>query len=356
MQRLLALLVGVTAAATTARAHAAPRLDYRAPSGCPTNAEFVSAVLARGGSLDLGAGSNAEIDVVIERTSDGYLGTARVQNAGQSSDPREVRSAACAEVADGLAIVTALASQTGGTPDAASPTNAATPRVAPKTETAPVAVAAAKPKPEPSTHLNTLGQFHDETLNVESGELRIRNDTALTLTGGALFGIVSGSVIPRFDLTIARTNFITTPDGAGHIIGSILRTRWTLLTSPEFRRDDWSARFFGFKASIGGCTQLAYDLEGFVALVCGEVAAGVAKVTTKDPSGHVTKDELLGLGSAGLELDTRYNFGRHFQVGLTAGGEAWLSPIKAAQTGGAEIFHTNPLGAYAIAGIGAHFW
>jgi hypothetical protein len=354
VQRLLAFFVGMTAAGTTAVAHAAPRLDYRAASGCPTNAEFVSAVLARGGSVDLGAGSNAEIDVVIERTGDGYRGTARVRNAGQSSDTREVSAPACADVADGLAIVTALASQTGSMPDSAPPTSAVAAPAPAKAATTPNAPAT--PQPKPSTRLNTLGQFHDEALSVEKGELRIRNDTALTLTGGALFGIVSGSVIPRFDLTIARTNFITTPDGAGHIIGSILRTRWTLLTSPEYRRNDWSARFFGGKASIGGCAQLAYDLEGFVALVCGEVAAGAANVTTKDPTGHVTKDELVGLASAGLELDTRYNWGRHFQVSLTAGGEAWLSPIKATQSDGSEIFRTHPLGAYALAGIGVHFW
>jgi len=357
MKRFLSLLVGLVTAAVTTAAHATPHLDYRAAAGCPADTEFVAAVQARGGNVDLAGSSANGIDVAIERTNDGYRGSVRVKDTGQSSDAREVRSAACSEVADGLAIVTALASQTGSLPDAttvpAATAAAAAPAVT-KTETAPPPPVAAKPAA--ATRLHTVGQFGNETLTVSSGELRVRNDAAFTLTGGALFGIGPGTVIPRFDLTLARTNFITTPDGSGHIVGGILRARWTVFAPTEYTKDDWSARFFAIKAGVGGCSQLVYDLEGFVVLVCGEIAAGVAGVTTKDPTGHTTKDEVEGLGSAAVDLEVRYNVGRHFHFGLTAGGELWVSEIKATEGSGREIFHTNPLGAYAMAGIGLHFW
>ena len=344
-------------AATTAGAQAAPRLDYRATTGCPESADFLAAVRARGGNIAVDAASTGEIEVVIEHADGDYRGTVRVRSAGQSSEAREVRSPQCAEVADGLAIVTALASQTGSiaSEPAAASDGTSAPRPPPP-KAPPPPSDTPKPAPAASTRLHTLGQFHNETLAVTNGELRIRNDTAFTLSGGALFGIVPGAAVPRVDFTIARTNFITTPDGAGHIVGGILRTRWTVLAPTEYRQGDWSAQFFGLTASVGGCSQLAYDLQGFVLLLCGEVGAGVAKLTTKDPNGHTTKDETVGLGSAAIELDARYNLGRLFHLGLTAGGEAWLTELKAHRSDGSEFFHTNPVGAYVSAGIGMHFW
>jgi hypothetical protein len=358
VKRLFALLVGLSVVGTSAQAHAAPRLVYEATADCPKSGEFMAAVRARGGDVELEAAvASDEIDVVIERAGKDYRGTVRVRSAGQSSEPREVRSAACSEVADGLAIVTALASKTGSVADSATPaapdTNGA---ATTKNETPHSPLAAPTPPPAPSTQLRTAGQFHDETLSVTSGELRVRNDTAVTLSAGALFGIVPGAVVPRFDLTLARTNFITTPDGAGHIIGSILRTRWTILGPTEYRSSDWSTRFWAFKVSIGGCSQLAYDLSGFVLLACGEIGAGVAKIAAKDPQGRTTSDEIVGVPTAALELDARYNLGRVFHLGLTVGGEAWLSQLTARATDGTRIFHTNPLGAYAMAGLGMHFW
>ena len=358
MERLFTLLVGLSVVGTSARAHAAPRLVYHATADCPQSGEFIAAVRARGGNVDLEAATAGDaIDVVIERAGDDYRGTMRVQSAGQSSEAREVRSAVCSEVADGLAIVTALASQTGSVPDATTPAAPDTKGAAATNQEAPHSPPAApKPPAAPSTRLHTAGQFHDETLSVKSGELRVRNDTAATLSAGALFGIVPGAVVPRFDLTIARTNFITTPDGAGHIIGSILRTRWTFLGPTDYRSADWSTRFWAFKASIGGCSQLAYDLSGFVLLTCGEIAAGVAKIATTDPQGRTATDEIVGVATAAFELDARYNLGRVFHLGLTLGGEIWLTQLTARATDGTRIFHTNPFGAYASAGIGMHFW
>jgi hypothetical protein len=357
VERLVTPLAGLAAAAFSAlsmTAHAAPRLDYRAAAGCPADAEFVAAVRARGGNVDVAGDPTEELEVVIERTNDGYRGSVRVRSTDQSSEARDVRSPACDEVADGLAIVTALASQTGSLPETAT-VPATTSARAPAAIEAKAPPASVATKPAASTRLHTAGQFHDETLTVSSGELRIRNDTAVSLTGGALFGMTP-QVIPRVDLTFARTNFITTPDGAGHIIGGILRTRWTVLTPTEYRKGDWSARFYAMKASIGACSKLAYDLAGFVLLFCGEIGAGVSKVTTKDPAGRTTKDELVGLGSAAFEFDARYNFGRYFHAGLMVGAEGWLAQIKAVDSDGSEIFHANAFDGYAMAGVGMHFW
>jgi hypothetical protein len=339
-----------------AHAEGTQRLVYSAATGCPATEEFVAAVRARGGDVDPAAVAANEIDVVIERAGDGYRGSVRLQSAEASSAAREVHSARCSEVADGLAIVTALAARTGSVVETTSVNEGAVAAVPPKTADAPHPSEPPKSVQAPRTRLHTVGQFGTATLPVERGELKVRNDTALTLSGGALFGIVPSTVVPRFDFTLSRTNFITTPDGDGHIIGGIVRTRWTVLAPAEYRRSDWTVRMFGFKAAIGGCSQLVYDLQGFVLLACGEIAAGVAKLTTKDPTGRVTKDETPGLASVGLELDARYSLGRLFQVGLSAGGEGWLTKLSAERTDGSQIFHTNPIGGYALLGVGVHFW
>jgi hypothetical protein len=345
------------AVASANAAEPAERLVYSAAAGCPGNAEFIAAVRARGGSIDpeSSAGSG-EIDVAIERTGDAYRGTVQVRSGERSSVAREIRSQRCSEVADGLAIVTALASQ--GEDIADAPHAAAAGAGAENTppQTTPAAVATPERTPRDLSRLHTVGQFGAATLAVERGQIAIKNDVALTLAGGALFGIVPSTVVPRFDFTFARTNYITTPDGSGHIIGGILRGRWTFLGPTDYRVSDASTHFVGFKAGFGGCSQLVYDLEGFVVLACGEIAAGVAKQTTKDATGKVTKDELVGLGTVSLELDARYNVSRLFHLGLTAGGEGWLTQLRANRPDGREFFHTNPFGAYAVAGIGMHFW
>jgi hypothetical protein len=178
---------------------------------------------------------------------------------------------------------------------------------------------------------------------------------ALGLSAGALFGIVPSTVVPRFDLTFARVNFITTPAGDGFIVGGVLRSRFTLLAPATYRTGELATDFLAFKTGLSGCSQFVYDLDGFVLLACGEIAAGVAVFTTKNAAGATVKETNLGIATASIELDARYNLSRLFQLELVAGGEAWVSKLHVDLPDGTELFHTNQFGAYATVGFGVHF-
>jgi len=351
----LLAVFGTASLASVARA-AGARINYDAPDGCPSPEDFASAVRARGGSVeDSSAPAEREIDVAITAASGGYVGTARVRSGGRSSLARELRAARCSEVADGLAIVTALASQgtnvaetPSGTVETSAPAETPPPPIPPAPRPAPASVAL-------NPRLHTLGQFKEETVAVERGTIGVRNDMALGLSAGALYGILPSTVVPRFDLTFARTNFITTPAGEGFIVGGVLRSRFTLMAPATYRTGEFSTDFLALKTGLSGCSQFVYDLDGFVLLLCGEIAAGVAVFTTKNASGGTVKKTDAGVATAGFEFDARYNLSRLFHLELVAGGEAWVSKLHVDLPDGTELFHTNQFAAYATFGVGVHF-
>jgi hypothetical protein len=344
---------------TVARAEENPRLHYSAPPACPASEEFLAAVRERGGTVSDSSEASGAIEVSIVEAPEGYRGSVRVRRSGESSVARDVHAASCGELSAALAIVAALASQARATPEASQAQ--ATPESVEKAEPSqPVPPAkagdgSAEPAPRRPARLRAVGQFGDAMLPVDAGEVGVHADDVVTLSAGAQFGAIPSTVMPRFDLTISRTNFITTPDGEGHIVGGIPRVRWTVVGPAEYSVPGFSSRFLVLKAGVGGCAQFFYDLDGFVLLSCGEIAAGVAQVTTENESGAVTQDQTIGLGSAGFDLHARYNLSRLFHVGLAVGGEGWMTELRAERPDGSEIVKANWLSGYATLGVGMNF-
>ncbi len=126
--RLLTSVI-LLAASVPARATPAVKLTYEAPAGCPSEDDFVAAVTARGADFDAPRGAPvAEVMVVsITRADNGFAGAFQVRDGSEATNKREVRGASCREVADALAVVTAIALQGGAGDGGEAPAAAPSP-------------------------------------------------------------------------------------------------------------------------------------------------------------------------------------------------------------------------------------
>jgi hypothetical protein len=111
----------------------------------------------------------------------------------------------------------------------------------------------------------------------------------------------------------------------------------------------------GFTAGVNACTSFAYDTSGFVFLLCAAFAVGRMHLETRALEGDYLKTKDIGLGTASLELNTRYNIGEHFHVTLALAGELWVSELTAERADGSQLFHSNLFNANAQLGFGVHF-
>ena len=139
----ITILWGVFAPAP-ANARAAERLHYRAPAGCPTQAEFVVSVAERGGRFESRApeAEQSSFDVAVEQREDGFHAELTTRSGGRSSKPREVQAPTCAQVVDALAAVTAIALNPPAVPEPEPTPVSAEPAPLPKPRAPPCAAEA----------------------------------------------------------------------------------------------------------------------------------------------------------------------------------------------------------------------
>jgi hypothetical protein len=291
--------------------------------------------------------------VILGREASEHVGALQLRFDAAESDRRELRAESCAQVAEALAVVAAVALR--GTEDFTDPganqsslPPAPEPTVVPAPKPANVDVAR-------ETRLRPLGLWGNEKLSVTKGELEVRRTLAATLSGGVVLGAIPGVVLPRYDLSLSRTNFITTPEHSSYIIGNVFGLRWSYLGTATYRSGGYSTDIGGFKAGVTACASLAYDTRGFVALLCSGFAVGVVHLKTNDRASDYQQSKDIGLGAATLELDTRYNIGKLFHIGLAAGGDFWISKLTAERADGSELFQSRLFNANLQLGLGLHF-
>jgi hypothetical protein len=332
------------------------QLEYAAPAGCPTQAEFVAKVASRGGDFAHPApgASLQAIAVSLRRDAQEHSGSLQLRSGEAPSEPRTVHAASCAEVADALAVVTAIAL---GAPDdgaTSEPVGAGSASAA--SEPAPPASTAATPSPPaPHTTLRQAGAWGREAVPVTSGELQVDSSIGATLSGGVVLGAIPGVVLPRFDLELTRANFISTPARDSYLIGSVFGVRWSYFGTATHATDGYSTDVSGFKVGINACAPLHYDTTGFVFLFCSGFAVGRMQLETQEEGGSYRQSKGVGLGTASIELDGRYNLGKYFHVSLALGGEFWLSELTAERADGSELFHSRLFNGNAQLGVGLHF-
>jgi len=329
-------------------------LAYETAAGCPSETEFKTAVEGRGGHFaGPGApGAAQALRVSIAREATGFRGTLQATNEDATSALREVHGTTCQEVVDALSVVgaTALNPQAASNPVASAPQKAA-----------PIASATAASEPEPTTSAFSHGRLRatDELINaqvpVQAGTLRFDYARAVTLFAGAQFGLVPGTIMPRYDLSFSGASLVTTPGGKTYIHGVIPRLRLSYLGNSTYETDDTSSALRGFVFALGLCWSPLYDTRGLVALLCTEYGAGMMNVRTKDAQGAQIQDETSGLGLAGIGIESQYNLGSLVQVGLKLGLDVMVDSFGAERKDGSRIFESSRFTGYGMLGLGVHF-
>jgi hypothetical protein len=310
-------------------------LSYRAQPGCPDEAEFISGVRARGGKLEgeEALGLAKALSVSIEPETGGYIGRLRVETPSGTQSERELRDPTCAEVVEGLAVVTAIA--LGGSSEVSSEP---TPAPAPKEQPAPPKPAESSPSAPERLHLRGSNFDEVKSVDVSAGTLRFGQRRAFTLSGGASFGFLPGVVVPRYEFSIDAARYTLLPSGQALLASQILQVKWSVFGPAKHRSGEYTTDVWGLKAGVGSCSAITYDSDALELLLCAEFAVGVAALRTRDQNGQSVEYE-AGFGTAGIALEPRYNLGSLVH----------LDPD------GSRLFKADLFGGYAVLGVGLHF-
>lgn len=356
MNRVVPHLVGLAFCSLFARAALATentvKLRYVAPPECPPETEFKTALETRGATLEARAGVRA-LGVEIQQDSGVFRGTLRVESVGESSSTREVHASDCSEVVKGLAVVAAIALGAEQKPSDADASTPAEPAPPPK-ESAP-----APSPPPPSTdeprRLRGNSFKREREIEVKSGTLHVDRVEDVTLAAGASFSLIPGLVVPRYDLTMRVTHFITPPGGESRLIGPTVEVNVNML-GPQWRPDgDVRTQVFGFGAGVRACSALTYDSQGFSMHFCSEFGMLLLQLDTYDADGKRTQQKTTGLGIGSIGLDFQYNLGKYFHVSARGAGQIQVGGASAERPDGRALFKVPLFGGYAVAGVGVHF-
>lgn len=325
-------------------------LAYDGTMGCPSEVDFKAAVESRGGHFTgpITKGSAWALRVSIVQQADGFRGTLQATSEDATSAVREVHGATCQDVVDALAVVSATALNTQAE---TKPTTIVEPTVAPTIAE----------EPAPTTFAFSQGRRRATTalvnaeIPVEAGKLHLDYARALTLFAGAEFGLVPHTVMPRYDLSFTGVPLVTTPGGNSYIHGAIPSLRFSYLGQAKYKTDDTATDLNAFTFALGVCWSPIYDTRGWVVISCGEYGAGFINVRTRDKQGKEIQNKAAGLGFASLNVQTQYNLGSLFQIGLKLGADFMVDSFSAERADGSTIFQSSQFAGYGMLGLGVHF-
>jgi len=334
--------------ASPARAETVAGLAYHVAPGCPSEAAFVAAVDGRGGRFDRLRSDEASrsLEISIEEGASGFRGSVLVRGKDGASDAREVYAEGCSEVVNGLAVVTAIA--LGGP--------RAVPASAPATARADAASVPQVPAPPPDdSHLQALNLRGVDSIRVGAGTLGVNSAVTYSVSGGLAVGVVPSLVLPRYDLSLSRANFVTPPEGRHYLVGNVVRVRVSWLGDATYRSADTSTRLYGISFGIDLCAAPVYDRRGVVLLACIEYAGAAMNLETHDATSGATTSKTAGFGTVGVNAELQYNLGARFHLDLRAGTDVSVNPLTAERADGSRIFHAQPFSGFVVAGLGLHF-
>jgi hypothetical protein len=329
---------------------AAGTLAYEAPSGCPTRPEFAAAVASRGANFD-GAETpptGRTMVVSIRKQGDDFVGTFQVRDDHAATSKREVRGKSCNEVADALAVVTAIELHPTGEARTESDT-------LPAKENAP-------PNAPSETRLRGHTQSfppRSETVQVGAGPLRFDLQRSITAYAGATVGMIPSVVLPRFELSFAGANFVTTPEGTQRLAGPVTRVRLSFLGPASYQSTGTTTDMDGVSFGVGLCQSPLYDTRGLVLLFCTELGGGLMSLRTKGTDGAQIQSKNAGFGTVIIGAEAQYDFTSWFHVGAQLGGGVTYGQLTAERADGSRIFESSAgaVGwtAEALLGAGGHF-
>ena len=348
--RVLTVWAAALSVAGVAHSEPAQGLDYRVPPGCPDQASFVDAVTKRGGNLTTAPAQSFEVR--IRASEPGFAGSLSVRSADVTSRAREVQGTSCEEVVEALAVVTAIALNEKTT--GASSTEP--PSVAPVAAASGVAAAPAPQppraaRPAPIHAVTTLGR---KTIAVPAGNVRLDHRFEIAGFGGVVLGLIPGQAVPRIDVSAARANFVTLPNGESHLLGTIARLRGSLLLNQSFHQADTEVELGGQQLGVGLCSSPYYREDGLVLLGCADLAIGLMQLKIREP-GLAERSQTMGFGQLGLSAEASYHFGRHFLLAAKLGIDVPVTRLEADRADGSRIFQSSAVMGSGMLGLGGAF-
>lgn len=322
------------------------RVHYRAVTGCPDEAAFLEAV-ARRGLRETGA--RVDIDVTIEKAPSGFVGTLRVNGAPGESEPRQASAEQCEAVVDAMAAVTTLVL------DAAPEKQAAVPEPTPQIE--PPTKPKTEPRPEHFVGASVVGgEASSRSFHVDEGTAHYDAQIQTTVQGGLVFGFLPGGTpMPRLDLVMVSTPFLTLPSGEQSIVGVMTRLRLSATLPTTFTSGEARTDIYGAGLAIGLCLTPHFDTRGFMIVGCVEYGGALFDMRTHMPE----EDDLRtfpGFATVGLNVNASYALFSHFNVGLSAGAESYMGTHQVVSRAGARVLEMkNDVSGLVMASLGFHF-
>lgn len=336
-----------------------PSLRFSATNGCPTQGEFEKAVHKRGGTFSDPTDDANRAALVVRLTTsppDGYSGSLLIQSSGESSPQRQVQGQDCAEVAEALAVVAAIAleahqqavlSQEVKTKEPEPPEDAEDFSLDQTEE--PKAFRGSSPWGWSSKH---------QTLAVRAGTLHINVTNSLNLGGGASFGLIPSVSLPRTSLSMRSTWFVTTPGGEQRLLG-ITRLRFGAFLPTTHDFGEVEMELAGASYGLGLCFSPHYDSKGFSVLICteyggAELVLETTELVANGPS--LVTDQSLGFGSVAFGVETEYALTNWLHVRASLDGEGIIAGNRSLQRSeNREIFQFGTVSLRGSLGLGIHF-
>lgn len=356
-----ALLVSLWASSSAAGD--AVSLDYRLEgaaraAACPTRGDFLGALRARGVLLDAPrARARARAVQIVIRNDDGaFQGELVVQRDGAlRAEPRRVQDAACAEVAEALAVSTAIALGARSEPARSEPLPSelvpAEPPASPRGE--PAASAIVDVEARSAARLRGSSFDARDSVQVEAGTLELGAVRSYTLSAGAQLGLLPGQAVPRFELEAMMAGFANPPGAEPFLTGPLLQIQWAVLGPAEAHYRGVTLDTWGLEAGIDLCQAIRYDSEGLSASACAGFGAGWLFTDVAAPGGESASRQ-LGYGYASLGLETHYDLGAGFHLAAKLGGRL-RTPLAPEAPDGTRLFESSTWEGFGTLGVGLHF-
>lgn len=342
-------------------------VSYHAPANCPSSAEFAALVAQRGVQLvPAPRGGDGEFSIGIELRGDEYVGMFQVNGQGSSAQPREVVSSTCAEVADALAVVTAIAArranEAGESPalETEASSQAQPPsKPTPSDNQAPTPAAQESP-PERFRYVAggrpdwiRPGGLHHET-EVPSGTVSLDFKLAIDTQAGVSVGLLPRVAVPRYDLTMRNAIFLTTPSEDPFLVGIMPRLRLSFLGPATKETNGVTSELSGFQFAMGACLTPYYDDRGLILLACAEYGGNAMSV--RSTQGERRREQPVGSGIVALAFEAEYNISSVVHLGLRGGWEQRLpGDHRVEGFDGETLFELGGGSLFVTAGVGIHF-
>lgn len=197
--------------------------------------------------------------------------------------------------------------------------------------------------------------FHHKTQS-PAGELRLDKLFAADLQGGAMYGLLPGSALPRIDLTVRSARFLTPPGERPFLLGFTPRIRATAHVDTTRRTSERETDISGYTFAVGACYSPFYDPSGWVLLGCADAGGGIlqtGQLVFADRGGYSAKVGVLRLGAS---AEAEYNLSTLFHLAWRVGYEANLPlNLQHQWEDGTEVFQPGKDSIYGTMGVGMHF-